>query len=67
MRSEAEELLPEALFDLPEVGCLPGEGGTMYLAEDGEPFTIVKAEVAEDRLVGVEPQELAYDLNGEDL
>ncbi len=33
MRGEEEQLLPEALFDLPEVGGLAGEGGAMDLVE----------------------------------
>jgi len=51
--SEREELLPEALFDLPEVGRLPGEGAPMDLIEGGKPFTVVPSEEEEDGLVGV--------------
>jgi hypothetical protein len=35
VRSESEELLPEAFFDLPEVGSLAGEGSPMHLIESG--------------------------------
>jgi hypothetical protein len=64
---EREELLPEDFFDLPEVGGLAGEGGPVYLAEGGEPIGVVAAKEEADVLVGVEAQELAYDLDGEDL
>ena len=67
MRSEAEKLLPEALFDPPEVGRLPREGGPMYLAESRKPFSVVTAEEEVDALVGVEFQEFSDDLYGEDL
>ena len=36
VRSEGEELLPEALLYLPEVGCLLGEGSPMHLTEGGD-------------------------------
>jgi hypothetical protein len=65
MGCERKELLPEALFNLPEVGSLAAEGGPMYLAEGGEPFLIVTTKEEVDALVGVEPQELADDLYGE--
>jgi len=65
--SEHEELLPEVFFDLEEVGCLTGEGGAVYFAQSGEPLMVVPSEEEVDGLVGVEPQELAYDLDGEDL
>jgi hypothetical protein len=67
MRNEREEILPEALLGLPEVGRLPGGGSPMYLTQSGEPFTVVTAEKEVDSLVGVEPQELPDDLDGEDL
>ena len=67
MDSEREKLLPEALLYLPEVRSLPGEGGAMHFAQSGEPLAVVTPEVTKDPLVGVEPQELAYDLDGEDF
>jgi hypothetical protein len=67
VRSRREELLPEALLDLPEVCGLPGEGGAMYLLECGEPFAVVTAEEAVEVLVGIEPKELPDDLYGEHL
>ena len=67
VRDFGQELLPEVLLDLPEVGCLSGEGGAMHLAEGGEPFAVVAAEIAVDSLVGVEPQELAYGLDSDDF
>ncbi len=39
----------------------------MDFAECGEPLAVVPSEVAVDGLVGVEAEELAYDLDGEDL
>jgi hypothetical protein len=39
----------------------------VYLAEGGEPLAVVTAEKEVDALVGVEPQELPDDLDGEDL
>src|SRR5215218_10380014 len=39
----------------------------MDFAQSGEPFTIVPSEEEVDGLVGVEPEELSYDLDGEDL
>lgn len=57
----------EALFGLPKVGRLASEGGAMYLAKCREPLAVVPSEVAVECLVGVEPQELADDLDGEDL
>src|SRR5215210_733830 len=64
---EAEKLLPEALLDLPKVGCLPGKGGAMHFCEGGKPLAVMTPEVPKDPLVGVYPQELAYDLDGEDF
>src|ERR671920_2505081 len=58
-RSGREELLPEALFELPEVGCLPSESGAMYLAEGGGPFAVAPPEKAVDGLIGVYAEELA--------
>jgi hypothetical protein len=65
--SEGEKLLPESFLDLPEVGCLPREGGAVDDPERREPLTVVPSEEEVDTLVGVEPQELAHDLYGEDL
>jgi hypothetical protein len=66
VRSEAEELLPEILFDLPEVGCLPTEGGPMDLAEGREPFAVVPSEEEVDSLVGVDAEELSDHFDSED-
>jgi hypothetical protein len=67
MGCKRKELLPELFLELPEVGCPPSEGGAVYLAEGGEPLAVVTAEKEVDALVGVEPQELPDDLDGEDL
>jgi len=59
--------LPEAFFDLPEVGRLPGEGGAMDLAECRKPLAVVPPEEEVDGFVGVYAEKLADDLDGEDL
>ena len=64
---DGEELLPEALLYLPEVGTLTSEGGAVHLAKGWEPLGVVSAEEEVDGLVGVYAKELAYDLYGEDL
>ena len=65
--SEGEKLLPEAFLELPEVGRLPREGCQMDLIEGRKLFAIMPLEEEVDTLGGVEPQELAYDLDGENL
>jgi hypothetical protein len=67
VRGLGQELLPEALLGLPQVGSLPGEGGAMHPPEAREEAGVVPAEVGEELRVLVEPQELADDLDGEDL
>jgi hypothetical protein len=67
VRNDGHELLPEEFLEMPEVGGLAGEGGAMDLPKGGEPLCVVPSEVAIECLVGVEPQELPYDLYGEDL
>jgi hypothetical protein len=67
VRSELKELLPEELLGLPEVCCLPGEGGAMHPPQVREEVGIVAPEVGKELRVLVEPQELAYDLDGQDL
>ena len=70
VRGQGEEFLAELLLELPEICCLPGEGGAMHFGEGREPLTVMTPEVTkEDRLVvGVESQELPDDLlDGEDL
>jgi len=62
---QLEELLPEALLYLLEVGALTGEGGAVHLAKGLEPLGVISEEM--DTLVGVEAKELAYDLYGEYL
>src|SRR5215203_6381274 len=65
--SVGQELLPEEFLDLPQVGRLPGEGTAMNLAECREPLGVVPSEEEVDALVGVYPQKLSDDLDGEDL
>ncbi len=68
MRSPREELLPNALLDLPEVGCLAGEGGAVDFAQGGEPIAVMPSEVTKDCLVGgVHAEELSEELDGDDL
>src|SRR5215208_3556337 len=64
---EEKQFLPEALLNLPEVGRLPGEGGPMDLTKGGEPLAIVPLEEEVDTRVGVHPEELSDDLDGEYL
>ena len=64
---ERKKLLPEALLDLPKVGCLSEEGGPMDLVEGGEPPSVVPAEEEVDALVGVYAEELSDYLEGENL
>jgi hypothetical protein len=64
---EREHLLPEVFLDLPEVGALSGEGGAVDFTQGWEALGVMTPEVTKDRLVGVEPQELSDDLDGEDL
>ena len=51
-----EEVLPEGLLDLPEVGRLPREGGAVDPRKGGEPLRVVALEVGVDAPVGVYPQ-----------
>ena len=59
--------MPEALLDLPDVGHLAAEGGPMHLVEGRERLVIMLPEVARDSLVGVQADELSFDLDGDDL
>lgn len=59
--------MAEVFLDLPKIGALTGEGGTVYFAQGGEPLAVMLPEVAKDRLIGVDTQELTDDLDGEDL
>jgi hypothetical protein len=63
--SLGQELLPEVLFDLPEVGRLPAEGGAMNHQEVREVVGVVAPEVGKEVRIFVESQELADDLDGE--
>jgi hypothetical protein len=65
--SESEELSPEELFDLPEVGTLPSEGGPMDLKKCGEPFAVVPSEEEVECLVSIYAEELSDHFDGEDL
>jgi hypothetical protein len=51
------------LLELPEVGCLSGEGDPMYLAGGEELFAVVIAEEEVYALVGVYAEELADGLD----
>jgi hypothetical protein len=67
VRSERKKLLPEALLEFAEVGGLASEGGAVDLKEGREPLAIVASEVAVERQIGIDAEELAYHLDGEDL
>jgi len=60
-----QDLLPEALLGLPQVRCLPSEGGAMHPPQVREEVSVVAPEVLEEFRVFVEPQELTDDLDGE--
>src|SRR5690606_17090285 len=62
-----DEVPPEVALEGPEVGRLPGEGRAVDLAEAGEEVGEVAAEVAEERPLVVEAEELPDDLTGEHL
>jgi hypothetical protein len=63
-----EELSPEELLSLPEVGCLPGEGGAIYVREvREEEVGVVSAEVGKELRIFVYPQELTDNLDGEHI
>jgi len=67
VRNAGEELSPEELLDLPQVGCLPSEGGAMHPQEVREEVDVVAPEVREEFCVFVEPQKLTDDLDSEDF
>lgn len=54
VRSEGEKLLPEALLELPEIGCLSGESGAMHSQEVREEVVgVVTPEVREKLSISV--------------
>jgi len=67
VRNAGEELSPEELLGLPQVRCLPGEGGAMHVQEVREEMGVVAPEVRKELRVLVYPQELADDLDSEDF
>jgi hypothetical protein len=67
VRGLSQEFLPEVLFDLPEVGCLPAEGGAMHLPQIRKEVGVVASEVGKELRVFIESQELSDDLDGEDF
>jgi hypothetical protein len=67
VRGDSEQLLPEAFFDLPEVGRLAGEVGAVDFAQSGKPLTIMLPKVSNDSLISVKCQKFTNDLHGEDL
>ena len=65
MGSVDQKRLPEVLFDLPEVGRLPAEGGAIYPHQVREEVNVVAPEVGKELRIFVESQELTDDLDGE--
>jgi hypothetical protein len=65
VRNADEELSPEEFLDLPQVRCLPGEGGAMHLPEVREEVGVVAPEVRKELGVFVEPEELTDDLDSQ--
>jgi hypothetical protein len=51
VRTLGQELLPEDLLELPEVCCLPGEGGAMHSPQVREEVGIVAPEVCKESSV----------------
>jgi len=62
-----EELSPKELLGNPQVRCLPSEGGAMHISEVWEEMGVVAPEVGKEFCIFVEAQELADDLDSEDL
>ena len=67
VRGFGHKFLPEALLSFPQVGYLPGEGGAMHPPQIREEVGVVTPEVRKEFGLFVYPQELAYDLDGEDF
>src|SRR5918995_3099181 len=62
-----EQMLPEHLPDLPEVGCLSGEGGAVDLPYLWEVVRVVTPEVGVDTFVCVYAQKLCDYLHCDDF
>ncbi len=62
VRGEREELLPEALLYLPEVCCLPAEGGAMHSPQVREVVGVVAPEVGKELCIFFYPQEFTDNL-----
>ena len=67
VRSASHKLLPKALFDLPQVGCLAAEGGAVHPQEVREEVGVVAPEVRKELCILVYPQELTDNLDSDDL
>src|SRR5829696_3321286 len=65
VRNADEKLSPEEFLYLPQVRCLPGEGGAMHTSEVREEVGVVALEVRKEFGVFVEPEELTDDLDSQ--
>src|ERR1051325_783182 len=61
------ELLPQRLFDFPEVGRLTHEGRAVDQSQGRKEVREVAAEISEDGFVLAEAEKLADDFHGQDL
>jgi hypothetical protein len=67
VRGLSQQFLPEELFSLPQVRCLPAEGGAMHTSEVREEVGVVASEVPKELFVFIYAQKLADDLYGKHL
>ena len=62
-----QDVLPQALLEVPQVRSLPSERRAMDRSERGEPRGVVTAEVVEDALVGINAEEGSHHFHGQHL
>jgi hypothetical protein len=67
MRHLVEDGLPQPFLGRPEVRRLADESGAMHTLQCWEEMAVVPAEVAVDGRVLIQTQELAHDLQRQDL
>jgi hypothetical protein len=64
---QTQKLLPNLLLDLPEVGGLPGESGSMHSLQAGKEVPIMLAEIAVQFRVLAAAQEFSHCFHGQNL
>ena len=67
MRHLGKHVLPQALFEAPQVGRLAHEGGAVQPAQRGEEVRVVLAEVGEQGAILLQPQVLAHHFHRDHL